>query len=307
MNNYSVLIIDDDEVDRKTVRRSLAEAGWIGRVAEAPSAADTYQKLGKETFDCILLDYHLPGTSGLEVLSTLVNDLKVQSPVVMLTGEGNEMIAVEAMKRGAADYLPKSLLTSATLSRVIHQVVGHATLQRELDAARATLAHQALYDSLTNLGNRNLFLRDLQRAIANTNRNHNSFCLLMMDLDKFKEANDRYGHVIGDAILAAVGARLTSTGRACDAFYRLGGDEFTAIIEGADERIAHPIVQRFRSAISAQPLDYKDVKIAIGVSIGVVIYRGGDATADALIHKADLAMYEAKRSGQGIAFAPSDT
>ncbi len=295
-----ILIIDDDEVDRKRARRSLAQAGWDGDTVQASSAIEARRLIAEQVFDCILLDYQLPGTDGFELLVELREVLGVKTPVVMLTGEGNEMVAVEAMKRGASDYLPKSLLAPDTLLRVITQALERSRLERELLDARAQIEQQALYDSLTSLGNRRLFIRDLGRALASAQRTDLPFCLFMMDLDRFKAVNDQFGHEAGDAILAEVGRRLVATGRANDLFYRPGGDEFTALIDAVDSKTALSIANRIRHAIAA-PITWRDHELSVGITIGIAPYSNGVAALDALIRIADAAMYEAKASGLGIA------
>ena len=300
MKKQHILIIDDDEVDRKRVLRSLTQTGWNADVAQAPSAVEARRLIAGQTFDCILLDYQLPGTDGFELLVELREVLGVKTPVVMLTGEGNEMVAVEAMKRGASDYLPKSLLAADTLLRVITQAVERTRLERELLEARAQIEQQALYDSLTGLGNRRLFMRDLSRALASAQRTNLPFCLFVMDLNRFKVANDRYGHEAGDAVLAEVGRRLVATGRANDLFYRQGGDEFAALIDAVDSKTALSIANRIHVAISA-PITWRDQQLSIGISIGIAPYSSDVVALDALIRIADGAMYQAKASGSGVA------
>ena len=104
MKKQHILIIDDDEVDRKRALRSLTQAGCNADVAQASNAVAARRFISEQIFDCILLDYQLPGTDGFELLVELREVLGVKTPVVVLTGEGSEMVAVEAMKRGATDY-----------------------------------------------------------------------------------------------------------------------------------------------------------------------------------------------------------
>lgn len=300
MKKQHILIIDDDEVDRKRVLRSFTQAGWNTDVVQASNAIAARRLISEQIFDCILLDYQLPGTDGFELLVELREVLGIKTPVVMLTGEGNEMVAVEAMKRGASDYLPKSLLTPDTLLRIITQAIERTRLERELVEARAQIEQQALYDSLTGLGNRRLFMRDLGRALASAQRTNLPFCLFMMDLDRFKGANDRHGHEAGDAVLAEVGCRLAAIGRANDIFYRPGGDEFAALIDAVDSKTALSIANRIRQVISA-PITWRDQQLSIGISIGIAPYSSDGMALDAMIRNADAAMYQAKASGLGIA------
>ena len=302
MTSQSILLIDDDEVDRKATCRALAQAGWQGEIVQAANAEQARLQVAAHSFSVILLDYNLPATDGLALLSELLATLTIQTPIVMLTGEGNEMVAVEAMKQGAYDYLPKSMLTADGVLRVITQAIEKQRLQQELTQALAQLQHQALYDSLTELGNRGLFKRDMVRVIAQAQRNNTSFCLLMIDLNHFKLTNDTYGHDTGDAVLSEAGRRLSAAGRAYDSFYRLGGDEFTAIIATPDAATVLPVAKRIVSSLML-PFQFNGHEIVIGASIGIAIYPHNGLTADALLQAADIAMYQAKRGGRDMVFA----
>ncbi|MBC9072066.1 diguanylate cyclase [Thauera sp. CAU 1555] len=306
MSSQRVLLIDDDEVDRRLARRALSQAGWQGELVEAPTADEARSLAATQHFDCFLLDYHLPGTDGLTLLAELRSTLAPQVPVVMLTGEGNEMIAVQAMKGGACDYLPKALLAPDTLHRALTHALERGRLERELSEARAQLEHQAMHDGLTDLGNRRLFVRDLDHALAGAQRGTQRTCLLMMDLNRFKAANDRYGHEAGDAVLTEVARRMEATGRANDRFYRLGGDEFTALIDGSDLNGVLALAQRIIDAVSA-PIAWNDHELQIGISIGVAPLSADGTDRDELLRAADGAMYQAKRTGRGVACAEGDS
>lgn len=294
MKPLRLLVIDDDVVDREAIRRLAKQAGWDLEVAMAVNAEEARQAVAATRFCCILLDYQLPGTDGLQLLAELQAACLPPVPVVMLTGEGNEMVAVQAMKQGASDYLPKALLTVDTLKRAVRQAIDRSRLEAELEQTRAQLAHQAHFDSLTGLGNRRLFMHDLSRSAAIAQRKKTLFCLLMMDLDDFKAANDLHGHEAGDAILAEVGPRLTSAGRASDSFYRLGGDEFTALIDGTGEGSLGPLLARITALVTA-PIAWQGQLLRVSVSIGFAAFPEAGRTPDELLRAADAAMYEAKR------------
>ncbi len=302
MKDGCILIIDDDELDRKTLCRGLSKIGWQGKIVQASDYAQAFELVSLLQLSCIFLDYNMPGTNGLDILTALQDTESKNVPVIMLTGEGNELIAVEAMKRGAFDYLPKVLLAPDTISRVLTQVTEKQKLLNELASARELLEYQASYDSLTDLGNRNLFRRELDRRIAISNRDHIPFCLLMMDLNRFKSANDTYGHDAGDAVLMEVSRRLIAASRAEDTFYRPGGDEFTAIINVDNQDNILPIVHRIHESI-ALPIEFGPHYISIGVSIGIAYYPTDGNNAHQVIQAADSAMYIAKQNRQGIAFA----
>jgi diguanylate cyclase (GGDEF)-like protein len=297
----TLLVIDDDEVDRKTVSRALKTLGTSYELLEARDGRHGLELARSRRIDCILVDYNLPDMNGLEVLAELRDHLGVTAPVVMLTGSGNESIAVEAMKGGAHDYVSKAKIGPEALSRAVVNAIEKNALQRKFAEAQHKLEHLALYDVLTGLGNRNLFYLELARTIAVAHRKNKApFPVLMMDLDKFKAANDAFGHEAGDAILTAVGSRLRGISRAADVYFRVGGDEFTAILDpGSAGDVA---AQRVIEAI-LQPIRFGPHRLEVAVSIGLAIYPSDGQTAEDLVRAADAAMYEAKKLNLGWAAA----
>jgi signal transduction histidine kinase/DNA-binding response OmpR family regulator len=129
-----VLVVDDDDVDRMAVRRALKATGLDASITEADSAEAALARLAKEHFDCTLLDYRMPGSDGLDVVRA-ARERGLQTPFVMLTGFGDEQTAVELMKAGAADYIPKSSLTPERLALSLRGVL--RVHQAEIDANRA--------------------------------------------------------------------------------------------------------------------------------------------------------------------------
>jgi diguanylate cyclase (GGDEF)-like protein/PAS domain S-box-containing protein len=171
---------------------------------------------------------------------------------------------------------------------------------QELKRINKELEYLALNDSLTGLGNRNLFTDRLITLIATYKRNQNPFSLLMMDLNKFKQVNDTHGHDAGDEVLHEVGKRLTTLGRDSDSFFRLGGDEFAALITTGVTREGLAIMARRIISAFETPIEYKSVQLEIGISIGVVIFPEHSEDEEELLRLADAAMYEAKRGQLGF-------
>jgi signal transduction histidine kinase len=133
-HGLKILVVDDDDVDRMAVRRALKASGLEATVTEAEDAAGALAKLAKEHYDCTLLDYRMPGSDGLDVVRA-ARERGILVPFVMLTGFGDEQTAVELMKAGAADYIPKSSLTPERLALSLRGVL--RIHQAEIDASRA--------------------------------------------------------------------------------------------------------------------------------------------------------------------------
>jgi diguanylate cyclase (GGDEF)-like protein len=159
--------------------------------------------------------------------------------------------------------------------------------------AQAELAELALRDALTGLHNRRFLDDRLEALVAGAAR----LALIFLDLDGFKVVNDTRGHEVGDAVLAAIGSRLSGVARASDMVVRLGGDEFVIVCVGADENDAHHVAQRAIRAIG-RPVAVADAVFRLSVSAGVVAAAPG-MTASELLDAADAAMYRSKREGGG--------
>ena len=179
-----------------------------------------------------------------------------------------------------------------------------AERNEQLEDSKRKFEYLALYDQLTGLGNRNLFLEQLEHLISAAEGKSAEIGLLAMDLDGFKDVNDRLGHAAGDAVLREIGARLSQERELDDQNYRIGGDEFAVVLELRGESLdralaeAEKIARRLTSPMEINGHDY-----SIGVSIGVAVFpqHGEDWTT--VLRKADAAMYEAKKTGTIVAAA----
>jgi len=179
-----------------------------------------------------------------------------------------------------------------------HDITEHLKNQKLLEEQKNELDYQAHYDSLTLLPNRVLFLDRLKKAIKSAQRYNNQIALLFIDLDHFKEINDSLGHEVGDYILQESASRLQSKIRKSDTVSRLGGDEFTIILEemhNINEVI--DLVQIILIKLQ-QPYLYENNKLYSGASIGISIYPENGDTPQELLRNADAAMYKAKENGR---------
>lgn len=166
--------------------------------------------------------------------------------------------------------------------------------------AEAALSHQATHDPLTGLSNSRAFYHSLAVSLSGAVRRAESLALLLVDLDRFKEANDTYGHAFGDQLLIGVARRLEATLRGADVIARLGGDEFTAVLTtGADPAGTIVAARRLSEALGATMV-VAGQDLRLKVSIGVACFPEHGHDPDELLRCADHAMYRAKRTGSGI-------
>ena len=159
------------------------------------------------------------------------------------------------------------------------------------------LAHAATHDTVTNLPNRRLFLERLRQAVARQERGAAAPSVLFVDLDRFKQVNDRAGHATGDEVLRLLGARLQSVVRPTDVVARFGGDEFAVLCDETTDDEAISVSERLLAAI-CEPLELGGRRHHLSASIGIATGRS-NISDDALVRRADIAMYRAKALGSG--------
>ena len=243
-----------------------------------------------------------------EELSSLNKNIKQElantDPLPEVENALEKSAAVEHKLRDASERLMavNRALEGEVRARIMvdHQLA--AAVEQEGGAR-----HSAFHDALTGLPNRALFNDRLEHGIAQATRHHWILAVMFVDLDKFKNINDRYGHAAGDAVLQTLAMRLTEKTRGEDTVSRHGGDEFLCLLTQIHEeqdiaRIAAKILKAIQAPcnVNANGLD---VNASIEASIGISIFPKDGATADALIRSADMAMYQAKQNKSGHAFA----
>jgi diguanylate cyclase (GGDEF)-like protein len=173
---------------------------------------------------------------------------------------------------------------------------------RRLRSRAEALRRQTLEDSLTKLPNRLLFDDRADAVLCNAEREDGRFAMLVIDLDRFKEINDRYGHRTGDAALREVGLRIRMCLRAQDTPARIGGDEFAVLLPGVDEAGAARVASRIVRAMGS-PFAAGGTGCALGVSIGIALYPRHGTSVEEMLGLADGAMYQVKAGGGGFGFA----
>jgi diguanylate cyclase (GGDEF)-like protein len=184
---------------------------------------------------------------------------------------------------------------TATRRRWEEQLASHIS-EREEDQRR--VSYLARFDPLTGLINRFMFSDRLQNAIARARRDGGLVSLMFLDLDEFKAVNDRFGHATGDALLKQVAERLDAAVRESDTVARIGGDEFTVVLEG-NQRVedAGHVATKILRALEV-PYDVAGNQLHITASIGIALYPIDGEDADGLLRDADIAMYSAKSAGR---------
>jgi diguanylate cyclase (GGDEF)-like protein len=296
----SVLVVDDDDVDRERLLRMLQRYAAPLTVTQAGSKAEALLLLGGAKFDFVFLDFRLEDGDGRELVPEIQALTERQSLIVAITGAGDEQAAASAIKSGIHEYLPKYGLTTQRLHQALDDGQRFLGVQSKLREAERLLHRRSLYDSLTELPNRNLFFDRLEQACLAHARNRTPFAVMMIDLDRFKEVNDTLGHQAGDAVLRETGARLAQALRASDTVARLGGDEFAVLLpEAGSEADAERVSRKIAEALR-RPVLVQEQPLSVGASIGVALCPAHGDHSAALLSNADTAMYQAKRGHEKI-------
>jgi diguanylate cyclase (GGDEF)-like protein/PAS domain S-box-containing protein len=168
----------------------------------------------------------------------------------------------------------------------------------ELKHSHEELSRRALHDPLTGLPNRDLFQEHLAKALDRARRAQGGLAVFFLDLDGFKAVNDNLGHVAGDVVLCMLASRIQACVRASDLVARMGGDEFTILMEGVPEPGPALKVVRLILRELGRPCELGAATVTLGASVGIALYPSGGQTAEALVAAADGAMYQVKREGK---------
>jgi diguanylate cyclase (GGDEF)-like protein len=297
-----ILIVDDDAVDRESVKRSLLSSSFDCDISEAFDVDTASAMCAEKKFDIILLDYQLPKRDGIELLLELRKkdtvDLEI---VVMMSNSEDEKLALSCIQAGAQDFLLKKEITAAKLRRTILQAQKRFELEKELQDSFQRVKRLAERDSLTDLANRYLFDETFKVSVANHKRSHLMLALILFDVDNFKLINDSYGHSIGDQLLQEICKAISTTLRGDELFARIGGDEFTIMLSNLHSpHEAAQVAKRIHRSIN-KPFMINGHEITTSISIGISVHDKYHAkSAEELLKYADIAMYRSKRKGRGL-------
>lgn len=209
-------------------------------------------------------------------------------------------IADPAERRALCAFLNKIAALDTSLASEIYHIAQMRHLESSvtrLHDERAQLRHAAGTDPLTGLANRATLLPRLSQALAGAVRKDRPLCVIMADLDRFKQVNDSYGHQVGDQVLRDTAARLGTAVRDFDLVGRYGGEEFIAVLQDTPLEIARQIAERVRGRIGDHPFNIQDLSLRVTISQGIAQAQPGDSV-ESLIHRADTALYAAKAAGR---------
>ncbi len=291
----NILIVDDSEDVFGGTKAFLGDQDLI-KMFWAENMKKAITMLGQDQFDMIFLDHFLNDGTSIDFLNKMEKE-GIETPVIVFSGQGDEMLASQVIQCGAYDYLPKSRINSESICRVINNTLERSRLRSDVKRAQAKMAEMSIVDELTKLHNRRYFIEALEGEFERANRYDTEVALIMIDLDDFKRINDTYGHPAGDMVLSEIGKILKEHVRRNDIACRYGGEEFAVILPAVSRDNIYAAYERFREMVSKKPFEYESKQFHITVSIGIAFSNDAKLINDLLV-RADQALYQAKETGR---------
>lgn len=291
----SILSVDDNTDVREMLHEMITRLGHASAIAV--DGVEALEYLRTNQVDIVITDINMPRLHGMELISRIRGEFE-DIDIIAVTGYHHRYKYTDVIEAGASDFISKPFNINeleAKINRIIRE-----RLQRE------QLRLLSVRDGLTGLYNRRHFDDNLRREAIRAFRQHYGLYILIIDVDNFKEYNDKFGHQRGDQLLRELARIMTLYIRNnVDSAYRYGGDEFAVLIPHADEKQSLMIAERLRSK-------YNECKLApTSLSIGIAKLNGGldslHENIDSLLRRADQSLYHAKKSGGDQAHADAQS
>jgi len=296
-----VLVADDDDDTRRMIVRWLTGAGFT--CVEHASGSDALEVLTASpgAVDAVVLDVMMPGLDGFEVLARLkASPRTARIPVLMLTAHAiGDLEVVRGIDTGAAFHLAKPF-AGPVLVASVRAACERSEAERELRERLQVAEESATTDGATGLMNRRAFDERIAEAMAGSSRHREPLALAMLDVDHFKQVNDTFGHVGGDRVLLYFARALHRAIRAGDQAFRYGGEEFALLLPKCTAQGALRLVSRMQADLRRRSVPLGEGRTTvIRFSAGIASSEAtNDFRVEALVARADAALYTAKKGGR---------
>ena len=307
---FRILVADDDPMTLLSLSRLLESSGK--QVFTAEDGEEGLALALQKRPHMLITDWRMPKMNGIDFCRALRdNESTRHTYIIMLTGKESDDELVQALEAGADDFMVKPFTPKVMEARIRsgERIIGfqqkihrdREVIQQYADllaSANLKLQNMAMTDVLTGLPNRRSALNRLKEVVAEAKRHREPLCCIMIDIDHFKQVNDKYGHDIGDMVLKELAAIFSSSARSYDMVSRIGGEEFLVICARSGLDDTGQLAERLRSAVEMHRVIHEDTPIQTTISLGVAAWNEDMADGEEMTRAADLALYQAKQQGR---------
>jgi two-component system cell cycle response regulator len=281
-----ILLIDDDTSFLMYIKEQLEKIGWyVVAIANPQKAISSFYDVRP---DCVVIDIHMKEKNGFEVLEFLKEKMKQQFiPTVIVSVDNEKEIRMKSYAMGADDFIRKPFDLDEFIVRV----------QRQLERKKL-IDELLLLDELTHVYNRKYLKQAYAQLQNDWLRSKKPYCLAVLDIDHFKEVNDRYGHLVGDVVLQGFARFLKRETRMSDIVVRFGGEEFILLFPKTNLDTAYHIVERLRVKFRNETFTGNNETFSCTFSCGIVEINEANKPFEHWLRLADNALYAAKNTGR---------
>jgi two-component system cell cycle response regulator len=291
-----ILLVEDHQ---RSAHRIIETLSVEQQIYHEPDPQKALLTLPEQDFDLLIVSLSLSETDGLRLCSQVRSlDRIRQLPILIIVEPGDDAKLLRGLDMGVNDYIVRPLDKNELLARVRTQI----KRKRYADTLKTRIeesVEMAITDALTGLHNRRYMESHLNTLVEEAVQREKPLSLLVTDIDFFKAVNDMHGHDAGDAVLREFATRVRRNVRGIDLACRFGGEEFVVMMPDTDLSKAYLVGERLRQCIASQPFILADGSaIEVTASVGVACLESASDTPEALLKRADQALYSAKRDGR---------
>lgn len=293
-----ILIVDDKDEDRQSLEQTLTGSLLTVAITHAANLASGLKALETREYDCVLVNYRLPDGDALGLISRAQDQELTQTPFIILTQYSDEGRAIQALQRGAQDYLLKSELEGSNLVRSIRYAMERHRINDEIRATQARLEILVTQDPLTELLNRRGLESVMRTEMLRLKNGDDPTFALLIDLDDFDRINERFGHATGDIVLKEIASKIRDSMRMSDYVARIGGDEFLVLLPSTRAHEALRVAERMRLLIGECIIVVPSGPVKVTASLGMSEVTRNVLTVTELLYQTQRALSQSKGQGK---------
>ncbi|MEI2301703.1 PleD family two-component system response regulator [Ensifer sp. MJa1] len=293
----NVLLVDGRGSSQERLQRALKPIADVSVISD-PQAA--LFEAAENNFDLVIVNANFDDYDPLRLCSQLRSLERTRFiPILLIAEQGSDEMVVRALDLGVTDYLMRPVDPNELIARSMTQIRRKHCNDRLRASVQQTI-ELAVTDGLTGMYNRRYFDTHLKLLMDRAAARGRPLSICMTDIDRFKQVNDTYGHDVGDDVLREFANRIRTTVRGADLACRFGGEEFIVVMPDTSAEMAAGVAERLRTIIESLPfpIAQEDGPLKITASMGIATLRPGSDTAEALLKRADTALYQAKHEGR---------